>query len=240
MIDVTRNTVVNWEAGKYRPDPDLFPVLCDIFGVTLNDLFGIHPEERVTAHEKMLIKQYRKISPVNRKILERLIRDMVDEEMREKDRLLDENTILLARISTKAAAGNGFSFSDVPIEDYCFVFRDDRNEKADGIILVKGNSMEPVYHDGDQVYIHYTESVMAGEDIICSSPAGIHIKRMGDHGPYSLNKNCPFMPDGEVKIIGRVLGTVSSKDRPDKEEISILEEICHDKIMEFKETHRML
>ena len=27
MTHVTRNTVINWEAGKYRPDPDLFPVL---------------------------------------------------------------------------------------------------------------------------------------------------------------------------------------------------------------------
>ena len=43
MLNVSRNTVVNWEAGRYRPDTDLFPILCDILGISLNDLFGIHP-----------------------------------------------------------------------------------------------------------------------------------------------------------------------------------------------------
>ena len=240
MTDVTRNTVVNWEAGKYRPDPELFPLLCEILGITLNDLFGIHPEERVTAHEKMLIGQYRKISPVNKRILERIIRDMVDEEIKERDKMLDENVIMLDQISTAAAAGNGYDYSDVPVEDYCFAFRDDRNEKADGIIRVKGKSMEPVYHDGDRVYVQYAESADVGEDVICSSQAGLHIKRMGEEGAYSLNKEYPFKPDGETRIIGRVLGTVRLKDCPEKEELEAHEEIRHDEILEFKERIGMI
>ena len=62
---------------------------------------------------------------------------------------------------------------------------------------VKGKSMEPVYRNGESVYVQYTDSAVIGEDVICSSRAGIHIKRLGENGVYSLNKDYPFIPDGE-------------------------------------------
>lgn len=237
MLNVSRNTVVNWEAGRYRPDTDLFPELCDILGISLNDLFGIHPEERVTPHEKTLLDQYRQLSPGGQRIIFRIIHDMLDEELKEKEIMLDKNVIMLAHISTVAAAGNGFSFSDVPVDDYCFVFKDERNKHADGIIRVKGKSMEPVYRNGESVYVQYTESAEIGEDVICSSSEGIHIKRLGENIAYSLNKDYPFEPNGEVRIIGKVLGIVSSRDCPNQTELASLESIRHDEIREFKEIH---
>ena len=51
-LGVTRNTVVNWEGGKYRPDIDLLLPLCDVFGITLYELFrrtaaaGFHPMKK--------------------------------------------------------------------------------------------------------------------------------------------------------------------------------------------------
>ena len=86
----------------------------------------------------------------------------------------------VAVIATKAAAGDGFEYSDIPVEDYRFVFANGRNEKADAIIQVKGNSMLPVYHEDDWVYVQYTDSADIGEDFICSSRAGMHIKRLGE------------------------------------------------------------
>ena len=239
MLNVSRNTVVNWEAGRYRPDTDLFPILCDILGISLNDLFGIHPEERVTPHEKILLNQYRQISPGGQRIIFRIIHDMLDEELREKENMLDRNVIMLAQISTSAAAGDGFSFSDVPVDDYSFVFKDDRNKHANGIMRVKGKSMEPVYRNGESVYVQYTDSAEIGEDVICSSRAGIHIKRLGENGVYSLNKDYPFIPDGEVRIIGKVLGILSSRDYPNQVELDALEDIRHDEIRGFKEIYRL-
>ena len=236
-MNVTRNTVLNWEKGKYRPDPDLFPELCDFLGISLNDLFGIHPEERITPHERILIDQYRRISAGGQRIVDRMIHDMLDEELWQKEKMLDESITMLDQISTLAAAGNGYAFSDIPVEDYCFVFKDDRNKNANGIIRVKGKSMEPVYHEGDSVYVRYADSAEVGEDIICSSNEGIHIKRLGENGPYSLNKVFPFKPENEVKIVGKVLGIVSANDLPKKEDLSLLEQIRHGEIREFKEKH---
>ena len=238
MMHVTRNSVINWEAGKYRPDADLFPGLCDILEITLNDLFGIHPEDRFTLHERSLIDQYRRISKGGQRIVDHVISDLLDEQLRSEETRLDENIMMLDHISTKAAAGSGYDFSDVPVDDYCFVFYDERNEHADGIIQVKGDSMEPAYRNGEYVYVKYTESAEIGEDVICSSSAGLHIKRLGEDGlVYSLNKNYPFLPESEVKIIGKVLGIVSSRDYPTRSELESLQEIRKDEIREFKERH---
>ena len=238
-LKVTRNTVINWEAGRYRPDVDLFPPLCDFLGITLNDLFGIHPEERFTPHEATLIDQYRQMSLGGRRIIDHIISHILEEELRSWESRLDENIIMLDHISTKAAAGSGYAFSDIPVDDYCFVFRDSKNAHADGIIRVKGESMEPVYRDGESVYVKYTETAEIGDDVICASSTGLHIKRLGEAGVFSLNTAYPFIPESEVKIIGKVMGIVSSRDYPNPSELDSLQEIRKDEIREFKERYGM-
>jgi len=243
QLDVTRNSVINWESGKYRPDADLFPALCRILGIPLNDLFGIAPgpADVFSSHEQDLIRQYRMISPVSRRIVDRMIQSILEEETREKNKLINDAAFGVAVIATKAAAGDGFEYSDIPVEDYRFVFSNGRNEKADAIIQVKGASMLPVYHEDDWVYVQYTESADIGEDVICSSRAGMHIKRLGEEGPYSVNKEEPFTLTGEddhVRIVGRVLGIVNpAADFPSASDKDLLAELRSDEIRDFREKH---
>ena len=243
QLQVTRNSVINWESGKYRPDADLFPALCRILGISLNDLFGITPgpADLFTPHEHALIRQYRMISPVSRRVVDRMVGSILEEELLEKNRMINEAALGVAVISAKAAAGDGFEYSDIPVEDYRFVFANGRNEKADAIIQVRGNSMLPVYHENEWVYVQYTESADVGEDVICSSRAGMHIKRLGEDGPYSVNKDAPFTltaEDDHVRIVGRVLGIVDpAADFPNASESSLLAEIRSDEIREFRKEH---
>ena len=39
-IERSQNTVCNWERGKISPDADILEVLCGLFDVTPNQLFG--------------------------------------------------------------------------------------------------------------------------------------------------------------------------------------------------------
>ena len=243
QLKVTRNTVINWESGKYRPDADLFPSLCRILDIPLNDLFGITPgpADMFSAHEQSLIRQYRMISPLSQRIVERLIGNILEEETLEKNKLINDAAFGVAVIATKAAAGDGLEYSDIPVEDYRFVFSNGRNEKADAIIQVKGSSMLPVYHEDDWVYVQYTDSAEIGEDVICSSRAGMHIKRLGEEGPYSVNKEAPFTLTGEddrVRIVGRVLGIVNpDADFPSISDSDLLAELRSEEIREFRKKH---
>lgn len=243
QLCVTRNTVINWESGKYRPDADLFPPLCRLLGISLNDLFGITPDltDGWTAHEKAIIHNYRMISPVSQRVVDRMINSILEEESREKDQIINEAAFGVAVIATKAAAGDGFDYNDVPIEDYRFVFKNGRNERADAIIQVKGDSMLPVYREDDWVYVQYTDSADVGEDVICSSRAGMHIKRLGEDGPYSVNKDNPFTltsEDDHVRIVGRVLGIVDpTADLPSASDVDVLTELRHDEIQTYRQEH---
>ena len=242
QMNVSRNTVINWEAGKYRPDADLFPKLCSILHISLNELFSLSPAAPLSVSEKewTLLERYRQISPVGRRVVDSMVSNILEEEAAEKDRCLQEKLRMIDFISTAAAAGDGFSFSDIPVEDFRFVFSNDRNEHADGMIRVKGLSMLPVYRDGDLVYVQYTNSAAPGEDVLCSSVAGLHIKRLGEDGVYSLNRDYPFTltsPEDRVQIIGKILGTVSSSDYPDNAECDILQELRREEIRQFQEAH---
>ena len=243
QLHVTRNTVINWESGHYRPDADLFPQLCRILGITLNDLFGIAPgqAEAISAQEQRLIHQYRLLRPLSRRVVERMLEDILEEETLEATRLLNSSAIGIAVISSRAAAGNGSGYSDIPVEDYRFVFANGRNRKADAIIQVRGDSMLPVYHENDWVYVQYTPSADIGEDVICSSRAGMHIKRLGENGPYSVNKEFPFTltsEDDHVRIVGRVLGIADpGSDFPGAADAALLADLRSDEIREFRKSH---
>lgn len=241
-MGVTRNTVVNWEAGKYRPDAGLFPQLCAVLNISLNELFGLDPAapQHISDRERSLLFRYRQLSPVGRRVIEHMAGSILEEETAEKDRRLREQVRMIDFISTAAAAGDGWSFSDIPVDDYRFVFSNDRNEHADGMIRVKGHSMLPVYCDGDYVYVQYTNHADPGEDVLCSSLAGVHIKRLGENGVYSLNRDYPFTltsPEDRVQVIGKVLGIVSSSDYPDSTECDILQELRRSEIIQFQESH---
>ena len=244
MLGVTRNTVVNWEGGKYRPDIDLLLPLCDVFGITLYELFGTEDVSLgVSAHEKVLLDQYRQISPLSQRIVDRMVSSILYEETEDRNRRLAGHAHLVGILEVTAAAGDGLGFSDIPMDACRFVFVNDVNRKADAVLTIKGDSMLPKYRSGDMVYVQFTQSPDVGEDVICRSKEGFHIKRLGEEGPYSLNPDVPFTltsPDDHVETIGRVLGIVdASADFPSAEEADLLRDLRHEDIEKFREKYHL-
>ena len=107
--------------------------------------------------------------------------------------------------------------------------RDYYTERADEIITVDGDSMEPTFRDGDDLLIEHTETLSYGEiGIIIINGEGF-VKEYRENGVYSHNaENYPFrkfLPGDNVRIVGRVLGKVSRQQRPTKKESAVLDEI---------------
>ena len=242
MMEVSRNTVINWEADKNKPDYDTLPELCAMLGISITDLFGVQKNTSLSPLEERLIRNFRLLTPISRSVVDKMISAMLQEEMNARDKALKTQFRLFEEIPGSVAAGTGnYVPNDPPA--YCFLRKNDRNAKADAIIRVSGRSMEPVYHDADMVYIEYTSAADPGEDVVCSSVDGCVIKRVDDdHTLYSLNAALPYgkkTEDDHVQVFGRVLGIVSSSDRPEKEDVELLEDFFQDEIRDFRKEHHL-
>lgn len=235
FMGVSRNTITNWETNKSRPEIEAIRSLCTHLGIPLNELFGLTADFAPSNYENALLRQFRQLNPSNQRIVAHLISSMLQEETDARDAALRDAFFILPLHSTPAAAGIGCLEVETPPTCF-FVKKNGYNENADGIIRVSGHSMEPLYHDGDLVYIKHTSFANDGDDVVCFYSGGAVIKRMQNNKLYSLNKDYPFGKKSEqdnVKIMGKVIGIVRDGDRPTDEDRPALEELMAREIREF-------
>ena len=83
LMHVTRNTVINWEADKSKPDYSLIPDLCLILNIRLYELFHLPPEVDLEPLENRVVNNLRKLRPSSRRVVDKMIIAMVEEECRD-------------------------------------------------------------------------------------------------------------------------------------------------------------
>ena len=240
MMNVTRNTIINWEADKSKPDYSLLPEVCSLLNIKLHELFRVPAENGLSDLENRIVDNVRKLTPISRKVVDKMISTMAEEELLAKERLLKEAFgIFLKRPGSLAAGVGNYVPDEAP--EYVFLRKNHINAKADGIALVDGISMEPIYHSGDYVYYKEATAADPGEDVIVDTDDGAVIKRVADdHTLYSVNPAVLYPPKNEqntLVIRGIVLGVVSSSDIPNREDRASLEELFVDEIRDFNEEH---
>lgn len=240
MMHVTRNTIINWEADKSKPDYSLIPEVCSLLNIQIHELFHMQAENGLSDLEDRVVGNIRLLNPTSRRVVDKMISTMVEEELLAKDKALKETfTLFLKRPGSVAAGVGNYVPEEAP--EYVFLRKNHINARADGIALVDGKSMEPVYHDGDYVYYEEVSAADPGEDVLVDTEDGAVIKRVDDdYTLYSVNPAIPYPKKSDqntLVIRGRVLGVVASSDRPSKDDISILEELFIDEIREFNAEH---
>ena len=183
-----------------------------------------------------VLKQYRKLSRVSRNTVDAMTRTMLQQEVDARNDILRDAYFILPLQSTAAAAGSGNAFNDLKPQPF-FVKKNRFNAEADTLIRLSGHSMEPVYHDGDIVYVKYTTDVENNDIVICTTADGAVIKRMYENKLYSLNPQYPYgekNDDDHVQVIGKVIGTVSADEIPDEEDSAILKDLKSEELYEFE------
>ena len=108
-----------------------------------------------------------------------------------------------------AAAGTSVEFSDIAAGVRAYP-ENEINKKADYVIGVSGDSMEPEYYNGDIVYVQKTDHIETGDIGIFQKGNNIYIKKAGENGLISLNPNYPPLTadDDRIIVLGKVLGKV--------------------------------
>lgn len=217
ILAVNKNTVYNWECNKFTPDANMIRRLCTMFHMPIQELFNVYDsQEALSQDEKRLLSQFQAMSANLQAIALETLTAMVDTEIRQHETELKNSFFPISIQNTAAAAGSGCDFIDDPELRYCFVRVNGRSQRADTIVRVSGRSMEPVYYDGDLLYVEIAESGCERDDLVCSTADGVVVKRVDSKGKlYSVNPDIPFgkkYEDDHVRVMGKVIGVVDPDD----------------------------
>ncbi len=205
-----------------------------LLGIPLYELFNIPNNTTYSAKENVLLRNYRLLSSISKKMVNRMINTMLVEETDARDDYLRTRFRILPLQSTPVAAGTGCE-PNIPAIPF-FIIRNKYSDSADAIVRVSEPSMEPLYHDNDLLYIVYTQEPKDGDDVVCSTADGAVVKRVYENKLISLNEKYPFeerSEDDHVKVLGKVIGIVSKDSLPDETDLSVLEEIHSVELREF-------
>ena len=240
MLGISRVNLGNWESDKYKPEFDLIPALCRILKISLEELFGMETgKTALNKQESNLLNIYRSLGEPNKRVLLKTAKAMEDEENYAQDAAFKAQFLMLDQYNQGLAAGSGCETGNKH-PDYAFVRKSRISEQADSIFYVSDDSMLPIYHNGDYVYVESTACVVPGADAVFFGNEGFFVKRVGSDGrPYSLNKDLPFHTAdwNKLSIQGKVLGIVEKRDTPNQMEENLLRKLFEDEIDEFRRVH---
>ncbi len=108
-----------------------------------------------------------------------------------------------------ASAGTGQIVFDAPPTKRIEIPNIPEYKKVDYAIGVNGNSMEPVYHDGDTLLVEMTDEIDPGDIGIFLVDNESYVKKLGDGTLISLNPEYDnILLTENSKCMGKVVGTL--------------------------------
>lgn len=211
-IGVTQGSIGNYETGVSNPKMELMPKIFEALQTDANYFFHEANELKdmeVSYPELKTIKKYRALDKHGKKIVDFII----DEEYNRCTTALNSTPPIELRYSTLAAsAGTGNFLEDENIETREFLDTPEAR-RADIVIPVSGDSMEPMFEDGDELLVRLQPSVEPGEiGVFIMNNCG-YVKRFEEDRLVSLNPDYDdIYPDAEVRCVGKVIGIAESAE----------------------------
>ena len=210
-LDFKYTTVNDWGNAKTYPRIDKIEMLANFFNVSKSDLVENKNKEMATTSPVQAI--YDQLTPPRQaKALTYLEKQLL--EQNEEETKINEVSEVIQLYSYNyydhpASAGTGQYLNDVRVEQIELPIDVD----ADFVIPIKGDSMEPDYHDGDLVFIQTSVDLNDGVIGVFNYNGEAYIKQLVIDTEqaylHSLNpkyKDMPITPETDFRIIGEVVG----------------------------------
>ena len=204
-IGISKNAIGNYEKGFRSPKKDTMFDLANAFNISIDDLFPpIQSDSSSNASQIQSI--YDELNPPRQvKVL-----NYAKMQLNEQENEVSEAIQLYSYdyYDHPASAGTGQYLNDVRVERIELPVDID----ADFVIPIKGDSMEPDYHDGDLVFIQTSVDLNDGVIGVFNYNGDAYIKQLVIDKEqaylHSLNpayKDMPITPDTDFRIIGEVV-----------------------------------
>ncbi|HEW2741899.1 TPA: helix-turn-helix domain-containing protein, partial [Streptococcus pneumoniae] len=211
-IGISKNAIGNYEKGFRSPKKNTMFDLANAFNVSIDDLFPpIQKDTPPTAPQIQTV--YDQLAPPRQAKVLTYAERQLKEQRNEEETKINEVSEAIRLYSYDyydhpASAGTGQYLNDVRVEWIELPVDVD----ADFVIPIKGDSMEPDYHDGDLVFIQTSVDLNDGVIGVFNYNGDAYIKQLviDEDQAYlhSLNpeyKDMPITPDTDFRIIGEVV-----------------------------------
>lgn len=186
-------------------------LICKALGCNMDDLLSDENDTTIALNEIDMIKKYRALDEHGKKIVDFILNE---EYARSTDQyngeVIQTNCIVLTMYEDAVSAGTGEFLSDGRCVEVT-VDETPLTERADFILRVSGDSMEPTYFDGDKVLVENTAELNVGEIGIFILNGQGYIKEYRSEGLLSHNKKYSIIKIDEndrCEVIGRVIGKI--------------------------------
>jgi len=248
LIGVTGSAITNYEKETSHPKESIMYKLFEALNVDANYLFQdvVNIPKKVndvTLSEFEHIKKYRILDSHGRDLVDMVLNKETERmETLEKESQKDSKPLEFPTLDSEqptrtlnyyqrlASAGTGqIVFDDVPV-DLIEIPDIPEYNRVKYAIGVNGDSMEPLYYDGDILLVEPMPDVRVDDIGIFIVDGESLVKKRGKKSLISLNKkkNYPEIPfTEETRCLGRVVDKISTPDsaysKLEAEDISALE-----------------
>lgn len=226
-IGLNRYSLYKIENGTNNPSPRTIMLIAEKFGVSeewlktgkgemlipepdTNDLVSeLSREYRLTDEDRLILKAFLNLSAADRKAFLRFGQELV--KLQDAEELLHPwadiipASIDIFKYLGRPSAGSGNDIFDE--KEQIQIADTPLSRKADYVLQVDGESMEPEFHNGDNVLIKAGSDVEIGQVGVWRVGDEVYIKQRQPDRLHSLNPEFPDIPvDGEVHCYGLVIG----------------------------------
>ena len=211
-LEITKGTYSGYETGRREPDVFKIKALAQLFDVSGDALLetGFNNEIKFTSEEKTHIKKYRTLDEHGKKLVDNVLSLECERVESTKTPVIPISKIItLSEFERPVSAGTGVYLGDGSQTITREVPSNELTSKADFILRVSGDSMEPEFSNDDRILIKRQCDLKAGDiGIFILNGEGYVKKYMGDK-LVSLNpdyKDIYFSEYDNIECKGLVLG----------------------------------
>lgn len=211
-LEITKGTYSGYETGRREPDVFKIKALAQLFDVSGDALLetGFNNEIKFTSEEKTHIKKYRTLDEHGKKLVDSVLNLECERVETTRTPVIPiSNIITLSEFEQPVSAGKGVYLGDGSQTITREVPSNELTSKADFILRVSGDSMEPEFSNDDRILIKRQCDLKAGDiGIFILNGEGYVKKYMGDK-LVSLNpdyKDIYFSEYDNIECKGLVLG----------------------------------
>ena len=233
LLGVTKNAITNWESGSSRPDIANIPLLCAHLGISADVFFDMPVSgPSLTKAEQEHMKLYRSLDRFKQRSVDTLMESMIENDMLAFREQCYNTFTRLGHHDLPASAGTGMPLTDSYDTEHVFLRNSRSVCRAHTIITVTGDSMQPTFHDGDELLVEYTPEINEGEIGIFIVAGEGYVKEYRADGLHSHNpkyKTIHPTQDDNFRCVGRVLDVITEDMLATPRELAVLNEVYSSK-----------